>query len=195
MEEKLLVLVSGKAGSGKDAFVAGLRAAGMDFLWLAFADALKDMARATGWDGKKKDERGRRLLQDLGSAWRRYDPLFWVRKVQNMASSYHGSVVVSDCRFWNELVEMQLFGSCFGFRVVTVRVERPGYDNGLTGETAVHESETNLDGLSFDMTVFNEQPTVEEFKRVSAAKFMAFLKERRGGEGGGEEAAGAGRSV
>lgn len=181
MEEKLLVLVSGKAGSGKDAFVAGLRDAGMEFKSMAFADALKDMALSYGWDGRK-DERGRRLLQDLGMAWRRYDPKYWIRRVQSKVPLYPGSVVVSDCRFLNEIVDMQLFGECFFFHVVTVRVERPGYDNGLTGETAVHESETNLDGLSFDMTVFNEQPTVEEFKRVSAAKFMAFLEGLRGDE-------------
>lgn len=192
--EKLLVLVSGKAGSGKDAFVHGLREEGMDFMWLAFADALKDMARVTGWDGKKKDERGRRLLQDLGSAWRRYDPLFWIRKVQNMAECVGCSVVVSDCRFRNELEEMKSFGERLGFRVATVRVERPGYDNGLTGEAAAHESETDLDGQAFDVTVFNEQPTVEEFKRVSAAKFMAFLEERTGGGHHGE-AAGAGPAV
>ena len=39
----------------------------------AFADRLKEIAYSIGWDGKK-DDRGRKLLIDLGAAIRAYYP-------------------------------------------------------------------------------------------------------------------------
>ena len=39
--------------------------------------------------------------------------------------------------------------------MITVRIERPNYDNGLTEEQKNHPSETELDGFCFDHIIEN----------------------------------------
>ena len=52
---KLLLLLSGKAGAGKDTFADSI--ASLGFHKYSFAKVLKDEALSGGWDGAK-DERG-----------------------------------------------------------------------------------------------------------------------------------------
>jgi len=74
---------------------------------VSFAEPLKELARDFfGWDGQK-DERGRRLLQQLGTdVGRSWDPEFWVKKWTAKAEQWmkRGShVIVDDVRFQNEV--------------------------------------------------------------------------------------------
>ena len=147
---KHLLLLSGKAGAGKDTFASSI--ASLGFERYAFADALKYEALSGGWDGIK-DYRGRVLLQELGSVWRKYEPDHWILRLQE--SIRHDLVVVTDCRYLNEIRLMQTWGHERGYTVVTVRIDRPGYDNGLSEDARAHDSECELDGESFDMVVEN----------------------------------------
>ena len=84
---KVVVLISGKAGAGKSTFAEYLEQdavkEGLSCVRTAFADALKDIAYDNfGWNGKK-DEKGRRLLQNLGDAGRSYNTDLWVNKVKD----------------------------------------------------------------------------------------------------------------
>ena len=48
------------------------------FVKYALADPIKEIARTGfGWDGRK-DARGRRLLQEIGTVGRHYDPDLWL---------------------------------------------------------------------------------------------------------------------
>lgn len=72
-----------------------------------FAAPVKSLARSYfGWAGEK-DERGRRLLQGLGTdVARAWDPDFWVKKwVQSITSEYsqYRVVISDDVRFQNEI--------------------------------------------------------------------------------------------
>ena len=49
----------------------------------------------------------------------------------------------------------QKWGYANGYNVMTVRIERHGYDNGLSEDAKAHDSECELDGESFDMVVEN----------------------------------------
>lgn len=100
--------LAGLSGVGKST-VAGeiTRIAGDRSVILPFATPVKSLARSYfGWSGEK-DERGRRLLQSLGTEIARaWDPDFWVNKwVQALASEYsqYAVVVVDDVRFQNEV--------------------------------------------------------------------------------------------
>ena len=144
-DDLLVVGLAGASGSGKDE-VARRLVLKHGFVRLAFADALKTVCKTyLGWD-ERKDDRGRRLLQEVGMAVRRYDPDHWLRIVQEqmvllMRSPSCRRFVVSDCRFLNELKWV------WGLRGISGEqrcghlwlIERPG--DGLDGELAAHVSE------------------------------------------------------
>lgn len=59
------------------------------------------MAFDLGWDGLK-DDRGRKLLQNLGThTLRAYDPDYWINRLD--LDSFPGAVYVDDARFPNEI--------------------------------------------------------------------------------------------
>jgi hypothetical protein len=115
---------------------------------LSFAEGLKRCASEWfGWDGKK-DERGRRLLQTLGTdAGRHYDPEIWVRmwKARAWALLATGNwIVADDVRFENEAAAVRELGGLVV--MVTGRVET------MAGATAEHVSELGVKG---DVEVLN----------------------------------------
>ena len=103
----MLIGLTGQAGSGKDE-IAKILVRRYGFTRMAMADSLKEIARDHfEWNGQK-DERGRRLLQVIGTeCGRAYTPDLWVRKlnrkiVQERGSGKVWNVVIPDIRFLNE---------------------------------------------------------------------------------------------
>ena len=153
-----IILISGKAESGKDTFARffKLRAEhdNKKVLICHYADLLKFYAeKFYGWDGKK-DKKGRELLQYLGTdSIREKDPNFWVNSLRDILSLVKDDfdfVCVADCRFPDELDRQAIFDGC-----VKVRVNRPNHENSLTEEQRKHLSETALDDYPFDEYVTN----------------------------------------
>ena len=148
-----ILLLTGRAGSGKDTFCDLAMRSGVNVARHAFADSLKRLAFNAGWDGVK-DEKGRRLLIDLGNSIRSYNVNFFAdcvaSKIEDVHARYPNSDriihVVTDFRFANEaFVLEQLFGNC----VKTVRIVRDGLD-------AIDDvSEYGLDDYACDLTVLN----------------------------------------
>ncbi len=76
---------------------------------VAYADKVKEVARdAFGWDGKK-DERGRRLLINVGTiTGREYNPNIWVDYViKKIIDEDIKNVVITDCRFESEFFRIK----------------------------------------------------------------------------------------
>ena len=61
--------------------------------------------------------------------------------------------IVDDCRFPNE-IQAWKNNEKFSKNITTIRIERPGHENGLTSEQRLHPSETSLDNWEFDITVY-----------------------------------------
>ena len=143
----------GLAGSGKDTAAMALTARG----WrrMAFADRLKSLAFSFGWDGHK-DDKGRKLLQDLGMAARAYNPEFWINEA-NMTLNCSGDVfaqiprVWTDVRFENEADFVRKRGG------IIVRVRRPVAKQ----DASDHVSETTQRSIRHDYEIVNDG-TVEE---------------------------------
>lgn len=116
----------------------------------SLADPIKDIARqGFGWDGQK-DERGRRLLQDLGTAGRAYDPALWLRRFDEWFLSHgEGPVVVDDVRLLNEVVHLERLGF---LSVLIVRESSAARPVDSLGE---HETETELDRAKLDLVIVN----------------------------------------
>lgn len=173
-----IILISGKARHGKDTFAKflkeGLESKGKRVLICHYGDLLKFIASAyLGWNGKK-DEEGRKLLQQVGTGLiREKEPDFWVDFIIKMLG-YFGNmydyVLIPDVRFPNEVKRMN---QVFDNKVFHIRVVRPDYISDLTPEQLKHPSETALDNYIPDYEVLNDG-TLEEFEE--GVKDDIFLK-------------------
>ena len=143
-----IVLISGKAGSGKTTLknILYAKLGELEGLYLkeySFASPLKYMAKAfLGWN-EEKDDRGRKLLQNLGKVGREYDESIWVKHMLNQLDKTAGVfpfnfVLIDDWRFPDELKFLRENPI---FDIITIRVIGRG---GLEGENANDASELSL---------------------------------------------------
>lgn len=172
-----IVAVSGLAGAGKSALCRSViaLAAPVECVIAPVATEIKKIATMSGWDGSK-DEKGRKLLQDLGTPFRDYYKHLWIWKwMQNFCDSvimqtseymqFEDPVgpnpvptamvpnsdrmlfLIDDMRSPKELE----FFRCLGG--VTVRIT--GRATTLTGEAAMHETEKYGESLEVHAVVPN----------------------------------------
>lgn len=154
-----IITISGHAGHGKD-FTANfmcqvLRHHNKTVLITHYADLLKFICRNLfDWDGEK-DGKGRRLLQYVGTdVVRKKKPNFWVDYMIDILTLFDGEwdyVIIPDTRFPNEIDALKNKG----FDVISVKVIRMNYDNGLSDEAKNHISENALSDYLFDFTIWN----------------------------------------
>lgn len=171
-----IITISGKAKHGKDTvgklLKEQLEEQGNKVLITHFADLLKYMCKMFfDWDGEKNEE-GRTKLQYVGTdVIREQCPDYWVdflMSVFNLFPNEWDYVIIPDSRFPNE--NDKLKGE---FDVVTIRVERPNFNNELTEEQQNHESETSLDNYIFDYKIINEG---NENIHKAVSDFISWLK-------------------
>ena len=155
-----VICISGKAMSGKDTaanyFKNKLEESGKRVLITHYADLLKYICKTFfGWDGRK-DEKGRRLLQYIGTdVVREQNPNYWVDFLMNILNMFQYNwdyVLIPDCRFPNEITRLKRNG----FNTASVKIIRDDFDNGLTETQKSHESETSMDNFDFDFVIHNK---------------------------------------
>lgn len=176
-----IIGLTGCARSGKDTAAEGLRQVG--WVRIGFADAVRQMALAidplvtmagglrlralvdeVGWEEAKQNPDVRRLLQNIGTEAGRevIGENVWVdivaRKIRAAELSGIPGVVITDCRFPNEIEFIKNSGGH------VVRIVRPG-----VGPVNGHASETAADGIDADWTLDNDG-TPEELQ----TKLIAF---------------------
>lgn len=130
-----------------------------------YADAVKWICKDYyGWDGVK-DEKGRTLLQTLGTdKIRTKDPDYWTNIVAGFLSAVapfndFDVAIIPDARFPNE-VEITMDSLVPS---VCIRIERKNADGTLwtnpvlTEEQHNHPSETSLDNYCFDYVIDNSE--------------------------------------
>jgi hypothetical protein len=119
----VIVLISGYAGSGKDTFAGFLIKHLSGAQKYAFADPIKEIARKYfEWDGIK-DERGRKLLIEIGAAGMEENLYIWAERViERIMEEQSKTAVITDWRFKHEY---QRIKKAFGNKnIVTIRIER-----------------------------------------------------------------------
>jgi hypothetical protein len=172
-----VILISGKAQSGKDTAASFIRDLlvhkGKRVLITHYADLLKYICiKYLNWNGEK-DESGRQLLQNVGTdIIRKKDPDFWVNFVAQVLGYLHNNwdyVIIPDCRFENEIDVIKKYG----FSTIHLRVSRNDIPNNiLTDGQKSHISETALDNVAPDYILSNNG-TYEHFKN----KIYQWVKE------------------
>ncbi len=152
------IAIGGRMQAGKTTCAEHLEAR-YGYVRCSLADPIKEVARAGfEWDGRK-DVRGRRLLQELGTAGRNYDPELWLRRFdQRIAARGPRPVVVDDLRLRREVEHVRRLG----FRLL--RVVRPGAPATNDPALDAHETETELEGVPFDLVIVNDG-TLEDLRR------------------------------
>jgi dephospho-CoA kinase len=149
-------------GSGKDTFASFIK--DKNYKRFAMADPIKVIATEHfGWDGNK-DDKGRKLLQILGTeAGRKYNNDIWIDKVVANLYNYfiidnNDKAVITDCRFFNELEKLKTFSKNNNISSITIKITRPGFVD-FTG----HESEKNINKMDFDFEIINDGD-IDDFK-------------------------------
>ena len=160
-----IIMISGKSGSGKDQLGTYMRqeleSQNKKVLLIHFGDLVKYFLKQYyDWDGQK-DERGRSMLQHLGTeVMRKQYPTYWAEVVAKFIAATKTDwdfVLIPDWRFINELFCIKHFNK----NVITVRINR-WQENGdeyvnpnLTLDQLNHISECELDDFYCDWFVNN----------------------------------------
>ena len=162
-----VVCVSGKARHGKDTTAGYLKeqleARGKKVLIAHYGDLVKYICKTFfDWDGQK-DEKGRTLLQYVGTdVVRSQAPDYWVDFVASVLQMFPNEwdyVLIPDCRFPNEIWRMECMKGDFEVTHIRVIRETEGWVSPLTEEQQKHPSETALDDYK------NCRPDIEIINR------------------------------
>ncbi len=173
----VVIPVGGPAQNGKDTIGGKLEkcftAAGKNVLVIHHADLLKYMAKSMfGWDGQK-DEKGRQLLQYMGTdVVRKKRPDFWVEHILSLLDLFDGDwdyVIIPDSRFPNEIDAYKEAG----YKTTYIRIVRPNFVSPLTPEQLNHPSETALNDYEPDILVINDG-TLEDLD-IKAEEIVTIL--------------------
>ena len=154
-----VICISAKARHGKDTVAELLKESlenkGNKVLITHFADLLKYICKTFfGWNGEK-DEKGRTLLQYIGTdviGTKR--PGYWVMFIVDLLRLFENEwdyVIIPDCRYPIEVNTMEK-----NFETILLRVERPNFDNSLTEAQKNHPSEVDMDNYNFNYLIYND---------------------------------------
>lgn len=158
--------ISAKAQHGKDTAAKlikeTLEQKGQRVLIIHYADLLKFICvKFFGWN-EVKDEAGRTLLQYIGTdVVGTKNPAYWAEFIASILGMFPTTwdyVLIPDCRYPIEIETMKK-----QFETIVLRVERPGFDNGLTEVQKNHASEVKMDDYKFDTVLLNDG-SLEDFK-------------------------------
>lgn len=199
-----IIAVAGLIGSGKDT-IADYLCTFHGFKRLSFASSLKDAVSSVfGWDremleGSTKSSREwreqvdpwwaerlnmpnltpRHILQQWGTDVLRnhFHDDIWIASVENKLRTAQDDIVITDCRFRNELTAIKRVGG------ITMRVNRgpnPSwydiaiqYNNGDSSKAltlynlGVHASEYSSVGLEYDHQIDNNSDLLQLYDRIN----------------------------
>ena len=143
----MIILIGGRAGEGKTTFANFcskiLEKQSVSSVTVPFARMVKETASFMGWNGKK-DDKGRKLLQDIGSIGREYNLDIWADHVVDFITGLPVPFVIVFIDDWRFPNEAKVIRKHF-FPVVTVRIVRPVEFHTLRGTPMYNEvSEISL---------------------------------------------------
>lgn len=184
----MIIALTGRKFSGKDT-AAQVLIDKYNFTPYAFARPIKEICKTVFlWDderinGELKETEDpvwgispRRALQLIGTELMRQElckqhkgfkettgDALWAKRFIELYRQAPGNYVVTDLRFFNELM---LIADTFGKEVVSIRIEREGID-----KTDIHASETAIDTLPVLYTVTNNGSIADLHRRIERIYF------------------------
>lgn len=171
-----IIMFAGKAGSGKDLcaeiFKEKFEEENKKVLIIRFGDLLKFYCKEYfGWDGNK-DERGRNLLQYIGTdIVRTKDQNYWVNKVNefiNLFYEYYDVTLIPDVRFSNEIGLISQKNNKDDINIIYVESKQKRAN--LSDFQASHISENSLSFENCDYLIENNG-TIENLREECNSLF------------------------
>jgi dephospho-CoA kinase len=170
-----IALCSSSFRAGKDT-VGEYLVANYGYMRFAFADEMKRYAHEIF--NVKPTPKPRALYQFFGEAMREYDPIVWIRMVENAISGCRMPAVITDMRLPLE----HHWARYYGYTIIRVnapleiRLERARLAGDVFDEsTLAHDTESHVDGFDVDYEIVNDGTLDELFLAVDAV--MAKLTE------------------
>lgn len=167
-----IYVVGGKAKHGKDTFSAFLKETyeshNKKVIVTQLSKYIKYYAREmTGWD-LSEETKPREFLQQLGTTVIRQklkkDDLFINRMIDDIEifSYFYDAIIISDVRLKKEIIDLKKVYP----NIISIHIDRPNFDNGLTEEQKKHPTEIDLDDYNeFDIEVVNT--TLDNLKETA----------------------------
>ena len=167
-----IYVVGGKAKHGKDTFSAFLKEVyenhNKKVIVTQLSKYIKYYAREmTGWD-LSEETKPREFLQQLGTTVIRQklkkDDLFINRMIDDIEifSYFYDAIIISDVRLKKEIIDLKKAYP----NIISIHIDRPNFDNGLTEEQKKHPTEIDLDDFNeFDIEVVNT--TLDDLKETA----------------------------
>lgn len=174
-----VIAVSGHAQNGKDTCAKFLKEAfetrGYKTRIIHYADLLKFICKNYfDWDGNK-DDAGRTLLQRVGTdVVRKKNPDFWVDFVFQLLNLFPDEwdfVIIPDTRFPNEVNGGQYRNEIPIEHMRVIRTTE-NFVSPLTEEQQKHPSETALDNVEPDFTIYNSDLDTTRNRIASYADYL-----------------------
>lgn len=167
-----IFIVGGRAKHGKDTFSAYLKDVyennGNKVIITQLAKYIKYYAREmTGWD-LSEENKPREFLQQLGTNVIRQqlkkDDLFINRMIDDIEifSYFYDVIIISDVRLKKEINDLKKVYP----NLITIHINRPDFDNGLSEEQKNHPTEKDLDDFN-DFNIEIENTTLEKLKNTA----------------------------
>lgn len=172
-----ILLFSGWIGAGKTtialAVLDELQKNKVETQYEPIAKSLKYIAQCIGWNGKK-DDRGRKLLIDLGMMGREYDSDAWVKQAEAEIEPETEVVIVDDWRFPNEY---DYFKSRNKYDITKIRIERAGLlPLNSVSELSLPRASEALSSAYYDIIIHNE-PDLLDSDEIYAKQIVSYLYE------------------
>lgn len=190
------VFITGKVGSGKDTIIDRL-VSKWKFKSFFYATRLKETVIYGGWNSDK-DIKGRRLIQQVGLAFRNYNENNWVNFVISDIKKYINghkndnviNIVIGDARHPNEITVIDKFIDSFypeyHIGATAIRVIGPNRDikREMDNTTTNDISEIGLDNFDFTpyckLIVINNTDTIDTLYNIIDENIKIVLNERIG---------------
>ena len=160
-----LIILSGKAGSGKDTVASMLKSklTGRTII-ISYAYYLKMYAKnVVGWDGSESTK-PRTFLQDVGDLVKEINHNFLINRVVEdieVYKHYFDNIIICDARFKDEIEIIKE-----KYKGIVIRIN--GHYNNLSDVQRRHNTETSLDNYTdFDYIVFNNGTMKELEQKVN----------------------------
>ncbi len=160
--EAKIIIVSGKARSGKDKTASILKEnfekMSKKVIILQYSSYIKEYVRhISDWDGSD-ETKPREMLQFVGTELirKQIDEEFFIKRMIDdikVYSYFFDVIIISDARIDKEIEKLKN-----SFRdVVSINVVRPNFESDLTKEQKAHLTETGLLGYTkFDYEIIND---------------------------------------
>lgn len=182
------IALCGKMRSGKDT-VANFLCENHGFKGFRFSEGIWDTIRLLFPHIYARQEKPRKLLQDIGQKLREVAPDVWVNYTFNKIEEVGANrVVVTDLRQPNEYHALKEQGFFIvrvsaedGIRLNRILTENDNFDI----QDLYHETERHVDGFNVDFEIQNKG-TIEELLQQSQEAFEEAVLYAKGGKQGGE---------